>query len=113
MACIRRPGRASIFSPATEGERAENFESYWRYQQRRDGEILEDAKDLSEKQKTLARFQAATVGTRRPVPDTVHRNYITMQDDPRSLARRTLLLTFLYMFACHAWNGISAAWGGW
>src|SRR5437879_13384885 len=85
MASIRRPGRASIFSPATEREREENFESYWRYQQRRDGEILEDAKDLSEKQKNLARFRADTVRTRRPVPDTFHRNYIAMQDDPRSL----------------------------
>jgi len=85
MASIRRPGRASIFSPANEREREANFESYWLYQQRRDGEILEDAKDLSEKQKNLARFQAATVRTRRPVPDTFHRNYITMQDDPRSL----------------------------
>src|SRR2546427_3040483 len=110
MASIRRPGRASIFSPANEREREANFESYWLYQQRRDGEILEDAKDLSEKQKNLARFQAATVRTRRPVPDTFHRNYITMQDDPRSLDRRTLLLTFLYKFARHEWIGISAAW---
>ena len=85
MASIRRPGRASIFSPATEREREENFESYWRYQQRRDGEILEDAKDLSEKHKNLARFQSDTVRTRRPVPDTFDRNYITMRDDPRSL----------------------------
>src|SRR5437899_2446243 len=112
MASIRRPGRASIFSPATERERAETFESYWRYQQRRDGEILEDAKDLSEKHKNLARFQSDTVRTRRPVPDTFDRNYITMRDDPRSLDRKTLLLTFLYKFARHEWVGISAAWDG-
>ena len=100
----------SIFSPATAREREENFESYWRYQQRRDGEILEDAKDLSEKRKSLARFQANPVRTRRPVGDAFHRNYLTMRDAPRSLDRRTLLLTFLYKFARHEWIGISAAW---
>src|SRR5882724_5135237 len=47
MAAIHRPRRVSIFSPATEREREENFESYWVYQQRRDGEVLEDTKDLS------------------------------------------------------------------
>jgi hypothetical protein len=50
------------------------------------------------------------VRTRRPVPETFHRNYDTMRDDPRSLDRRTLLLTFLYKFARHEWIGISAAW---
>jgi hypothetical protein len=110
MASIGRPARASIFSPATAREREANFESYWLYQQRRDGEILEDAKDLTEKQKTLARFQQHAVRTRRPVPQTFHRNYDTMRDDPRSLDRRTLLLTFLYKFARHEWVGISAAW---
>ena len=106
----RRPGRRSIFSPATAREREQNFESYWLYQQRRDGEILEDAKDLSEKRKSLARFQANPVRTRRPVGAAFHRNYETMRDDPRSLDRRTLLLTFLYKFARHEWIGISAAW---
>ena len=110
MASVRRPGRASIFSPATAREREENFESYWLYQQRRDGEILEDTRDLTEKKMNLARFQAHAVRTRRPVPETFHRNYVTMRDDPRSLDRRTLLLTFLYKFARHEWIGISAAW---
>ncbi len=110
IAAIHRPGRASIFSPATERERKENFESYWVYQQRRDGEILEDTRDLSEKRKNLARFQAHAVRTRRPVGEAFHRNYVTMQDNPRSLDRRTLLLTFLYKFARHEWIGISAAW---
>lgn len=105
-----RPRRRSIFSPATAREREENFESYWLYQQRRGGEILEDAKDLTEKRKSLARFQAHAVRTRRPVPDTFQRNYLEMRDDPRSLDRRTLLLTFLYKFARHEWIGISAAW---
>jgi hypothetical protein len=110
MASIGRPGRASIFSPATAREREANFESYWLYQQRRDGAILEDVKDLAEKQKTLLHFQQHAVRTRRSVPETFHRNYDTMRDDPRSLDRRTLLLTFLYKFARHEWIGISAAW---
>jgi hypothetical protein len=33
-----------------------------------------------------------------------------MRDDPRTLDRTTLLLTFLYKFARHEWVGISAAW---
>ena len=110
MATIQRPGRVSIFSPATAREREENFESYWLYQQRRDGEILEDTKDLSEKQKALAWFQENPVRTRRPVREAFHRNSVTMRDDPRQLDRRTLLLTFLYKFARHEWIGISAAW---
>jgi len=107
---VQRAGRRSIFSPATAREREANFESYWLYQQRRGGEILEDAKDLTEKRKALARFQADPVRTRRPVDPAFHRNYLAMRDDPRSLDRRTLLLTFLYKFARHEWIGISAAW---
>src|SRR5262245_21001072 len=61
MASMGRPGRASIFSPATAREREANFESYWLYQQRRDGGILEDVRDLAEKQKTLLRFQQHAV----------------------------------------------------
>jgi hypothetical protein len=34
-----------------------------------------------------------------------------MQDDPQTLDRKTLLLTFLYKFARHEYVGISAAWG--
>jgi hypothetical protein len=110
MATVQRPGRVSIFSPATAREREANFESYWLYQQRRDGEMLEDAKDLSEKRERLARFRANPVRTRRPVGEAFRRNYVTMRDDPRQLDRRTLLLTFLYKFARHEWIGISAAW---
>src|SRR5436190_5341249 len=33
-----------------------------------------------------------------------------MRDDPRTLDRKTLLLTFLYKFARHEYVGISAAW---
>jgi len=110
MTSVQRPGRVSIFAPATAREREENFESYWLYQQRRDGEILEDTKDLSEKQKVLALLQANPIRTRRPVGEAFYRNYVAMRDDPRQLDRRTLLLTFLYKFARHEWIGISAAW---
>ena len=100
----------SIFSPATDRERAENFESYWIYVQRKNGQILEDAKDLTEKQRALVRFQERAVRSRKPLSESFDRNYDTMQDDPQSLDRRTLLLTFLYKFARHEWVGISAAW---
>src|SRR2546425_5438645 len=100
----------SIFSPATDRERAENFESYWIYVQRKNGEILEDAKDLTEKQRALVRFQERAVRSRKPLSESFDRNYDTMRDDPQSLDRRTLLLTFLYKFARHEWVGISAAW---
>jgi hypothetical protein len=110
VSSVHRPGRLSIFSPATAREREANFESYWLYQQRRDGDILEDAKDLSEKREILARYRASPVRTRRPVDEAFHRNYLVMRDDPRRLDRRTLLLTFLYKFARHEWIGISAAW---
>ena len=33
-----------------------------------------------------------------------------MRDDPQTLDRKTLLLTFLYKFARHEYVGISAAW---
>src|SRR5262249_49868941 len=107
---VQRAGRLSIFSPATAREREANFESYWLYQQRRDGEILEALKDLTEKRKPRAGFQADPVRTRRPVDPAFHRNYLAVRDDPRTLDRRTLLLTFLYKFARHEWIGISAAW---
>jgi hypothetical protein len=44
-------------------------------------------------------------------PASFYRNHVTMQDDPRRLDRKTLLLTFLYKFARHEYVGISAAWG--
>jgi len=104
------PRRASIFAPASAQQREENFATYWAYQQAHDGEIWEDLKDLSEKRKILMQFQAEPVRTRRRVPEAFRRNYLEMRDDPRSLDRRTLLLTFLYKFARHEWIGISAAW---
>ncbi|HET8578872.1 MAG TPA: hypothetical protein VFO18_17380 [Methylomirabilota bacterium] len=102
----------SVFSPATARERAENFDTYWIYSQRNDGEILEDQKDLTKKQALLARFQGSAVRSRKPLPspERFYRNSVRMQDDPRTLNRTTLLLTFLYKFARHEWVGISAAW---
>jgi len=112
MASSALPVGRSIFSPATAGERAENFESYWAYLRRRDGELLEAEKALSNKQSVLVRFQTHPVRSRRPLaaPERFYRNYVTMRDDPRTLDRTTLLLTFLYKFARHEWVGISAAW---
>ncbi len=109
----RIPGRQrSIFSPATESERLENFESYWAFTQRHDGEILEDRRELTRKNQLLASFQESPVRSRRPLPDPerFYRNYVRMKDDPRTFDRKTLLLTFLYKFARHEWVGISAAW---
>jgi hypothetical protein len=102
----------SIFTPATRSERAANFEAYWSYSLRHDGEILHDEKNLANKRDTLAGFQAHPVRSRRPLADpaSFYRNHVTMQDDPRRLDRKTLLLTFLYKFARHEWVGISAAW---
>jgi hypothetical protein len=103
----------SIFTPATRSERAANFEAYWSYSLRHDGEILHDEKNLANKRDTLAGFQAHPVRARRPLADAAsfYRNHVTMQDDPRLLDRKTLLLTFLYKFARHEYVGISAAWG--
>ncbi len=77
-----------------------------------DGEILQHERDLVKKRDALADFRAHPVRSRRPLADPMrfYRNHVTMQDDPRSLDRTTLLLTFLYKFARHEYVGISAAW---
>jgi hypothetical protein len=108
-----QPGRLkSIFSPATRSQRDDNFESYWLYTQRHDGEILEDQKDLTRKKEILAAFHANPVRSRRPLPDPerFYRNYVVLKEDPATFDRKTLLLTFLYKFARHEWAGISCAW---
>jgi hypothetical protein len=104
----------SIFSPATKRERRDNFEDYWIYSQSHAGEILEGEKNLTHKKEALARFQALSIRTRKPLadPERFYRNYVRMVDDPGSLDRKTLLLTFLYKFARHEWAGISAVWDG-
>jgi hypothetical protein len=104
----------SIFTSATRRERVANFEAYWTYSLRHDGEILQDQQNLVKKRDTLAGFQAHPVRSRRPLADpaSFYRNHVTMQDNPQLLNRKTLLLTFLYKFARHEYVGISAAWGG-
>jgi len=102
----------SIFTPATRRERIANFEAYWAYSVDHDGEILLSEKDLVKKRDALAGFRAHPVRSRRPLADPArfYRNHVIMQDDPRTLDRKTLLLTFLYKFARHEYVGISAAW---
>ena len=106
-------GYRSIFSAATRRERAQNFKDYWDYTVEHDGEILEEQKGLTKKQQILTRFQSNPVRSSRPLADAegFYRNHVKMQDDPRALDRKTLLLTFLYKFARHEYVGISAAWG--
>lgn len=112
MATSAPPAGRSIFAPVTRRERAENFESYLVYLQRKNGELFESERALAEKQRVLARFRERAVRSRRalPAPERFYRNYVVMRDDPRTLDRTTLLLTFLYKFARHEWVGISAAW---
>ena len=108
----RSAPQRSIFTPSTDAERAANFESYWAFTQRHDGEILEDRRELTRKNELLASFQNDPVRSRKPLPDPelFYRNYVHLHDDPRTFDRKTLLLTFLYKFARHEWVGISAAW---
>jgi hypothetical protein len=102
----------SIFTPCSKHERDENFESYWAYTVGHDGEILEHRKELTKKKQILDGYQAHAVRSRKPLPDPerFYRNYVEMRDDPRTLDRKTLLLTFLYKFARHEFVGITAAW---
>ena len=102
----------SIFSPATKQERKENFDSYWEFTQEHGGELYEDDKDLAKKRARLRYFQDRPVKLRQPLadPDAFYRNYVVMQDDPRSLDRMTLMLTGMYKFARHEWVGIKGAW---
>ena len=102
----------SIFSPASKQQRNENFETYWRFSQLNSGKLFEEDKDLSKKRTRLRYFQENPVRLRRPLadPDAFYRNYVEMQDNPASLDRMTLMLTGMYKFARHEWNGINGAW---
>ena len=102
----------SIFSPATEQERKENFEDYWDFTQQHGGQLFEDDKDLEKKRARLQHFQNNPVKLRQPLadPESFYRNYVEMQDDPASLDRITLMLTGIYKFARHEWVGIKGAW---
>ena len=107
-----RSAYRSIFTSASRRERIANFETYWNYCLDHDGEILQHQRDLVKKRQTLAMFQAHPVRSRQPLTDPArfYRNHVVMRDDPRTLDRKTLLLTFLFKFARHEYVGISAAW---
>ncbi|MGH8657557.1 MAG: hypothetical protein ACREV4_03480 [Gammaproteobacteria bacterium] len=102
----------SIFSPSSAQERVRNFESYWGFSTRHAGELLEEEKDLVNKRERLRGFQNDPVRSRKPLadPSAFYRNYKKLLDDPKSLDRKTLLLTCIYKFARHEWMGIQAAW---
>ena len=102
----------SVFSPATQQERKENFDNYWEFTQQHGGELFEDDKDLAKKRDRLKHFQDNPVKLRKPLadPDAFYRNYVDLQDEPKSLDRMTLMLTGMYKFARHEWVGIKGAW---
>ncbi|MGR9012540.1 MAG: hypothetical protein ACU83U_02755 [Gammaproteobacteria bacterium] len=102
----------SVFAPATLQQREENFDNYWVFTQDHGGEFFEDDKDLAKKRDRLKHFQDNPVRLRKPLanPDAFYRNYIEMQDDPKSLDRMTMMLTGIYKFARHEWVGIKGAW---
>ncbi|MSP27928.1 MAG: hypothetical protein EXR80_05715 [Methylococcales bacterium] len=102
----------SIFTASTAQQRKENFDDYWIFTQQHGGELLEEEKDLLKKRAKLEFFQNNPVKLRTPLANTdaFYRNYITMVDDPKSLDRKTLMLTGIYKFARHEWVGIKGAW---
>ena len=102
----------SVFAPATPQQRKENFDNYWVFTQQHGGELLESEKNLVKKRDRLQHFQDNPVKLRKPLadPEVFYRNYVDMQDDPKSLDRMTLMLTGIYKFARHEWVGIKGAW---
>lgn len=102
----------SIFTPANAQQRKENFESYWEFTQQHGGTLYEAERDLEKKRARLQHFQDNPVRLRKPLadPDAFYRNYVTMQDDPKTLDKMTLMLTAIYKFARHEWVGIKGAW---
>lgn len=102
----------SVFSPATAEQRKENFEDYWVFTQQHGGELFEQDKDLAKKRARLKHFQDNPVTLKKSLVDqeAFYRNYVEMQDDPKSLDKMTLMLTGIYKFARHEWVGIKGAW---
>jgi hypothetical protein len=102
----------SVFAPATQQQRKDNFENYWEFTQQHGGELLEDEKNLAKKRDRLKHFQDNPVTLRKSLADPAafYRNYVYMQDKPESLDRMTLMLTGIYKFARHEWVGIKGAW---
>lgn len=109
---MKVPRFRSIFTSASKQERTKNFENYWLFTQRHNGELLEDDKDLVKKRAKFQFFQDNPVQLRTPLvnPEAFYRNYIVMQDDPKTLDNMTLMLTSMYKFARHEWVGIKGAW---
>lgn len=109
---MKVPRFRSIFTSASKQERTKNFENYWLFTQRHNGELLENDKDLVKKRAKFQSFQDNPIQLRIPLanPEAFYRNYIVMQDDPQTLDRMTLMLTGMYKFARHEWVGIKGAW---
>jgi hypothetical protein len=59
----------SVFSPATQEQRKENFENYWEFTQQHGGELFEDDKALAKKRARLRYFQDNLVKLRKPLVD--------------------------------------------
>ena len=89
------PKFRSIFTAASKQERTKNFENYWLFSQHHSGELLEDDKDLVEKRAKFQFFQDNPVQLRTPLvnPKAFYRNYVAMQDYPKTLENMTLMLT--------------------
>lgn len=102
----------SIFSPSTQKQRDENFQSYWDFDLAHSGEILEAEQNLTLKREKLKHYQTQIVRSKNPLPhpELFYKNYVHLKDDPKTFDQKTLLLTTLYKFARHEWVGISAAW---
>ncbi|MBK7491168.1 MAG: hypothetical protein KBF68_08450 [Nitrosomonas sp.] len=106
------PKFRSIFTPASKQERTNNFENYWLFTQHHNGELLEEDKDLVKKRIKFKSFKDNPIQLRVPLvnPDAFYRNYVDMQDDPKTLDPMILMLTGMYKFARHEWVGIKGAW---
>ncbi|MEK7485275.1 MAG: hypothetical protein AABZ60_13190 [Planctomycetota bacterium] len=102
----------SIFSSLASRDREANFESYWQYTLKNDGDILESEQNLKKKKEKFEYFQKNAVRSQIPLanPELFYRNYVKLKDDPKTLDRKTLMLSCIYKFARHEWVGISAAW---
>jgi hypothetical protein len=72
---------------------------------------LEPQKNLTRKQEILARYQSDPVRSRSPLvdPERFYRNYVEMKDDPKTLDRKALFLTFLYVAQSRTTTDRSAA----
>ncbi len=102
----------SIFSPCSAQQRQQNFEHYWEFSQSHSGDIFEDERDLANKRNKLQWFVDKPVRSLTPLddPTAFHRNCIKLVDNPATLDKRTLLMTCIYKFARHEFNGIKGAW---